>query len=43
MEQRRHLQRSEGYTLYVDGNAVFTSDKLAHLIYDPASGTVEVA
>lgn len=33
----------KGYTLYVDGNAVFTSDKLAHLIYDPASGTVEVA
>ena len=32
----------KGYTLYVDGNAVFTSDKLAHLIYDPASGTVEV-
>ena len=26
----------KGYTLYVDGNAVFTSDKLAHLIYDPA-------
>lgn len=33
----------KGYTLYVDGNAVLTSDKLAHLIYDPASGTVEVA
>ena len=33
----------KGYTLYVDGNAVFTSDKLAHLIYDPASGTVKVA
>ena len=32
----------QGYTLYLDGSAVFTSDKLAHLIYDPASGTVEV-
>lgn len=30
-----------GYTLYLDGKAVFTSDKLAHLIYDPTTGTVE--
>ena len=40
---RAELLESKGYTLYVDGDAVFTSDKLAHLIYDPASGTVEVA
>lgn len=32
----------KGYTLYLDGKAVFTSDKLAHLVYDPTTGTVEV-
>ncbi|WP_428859054.1 beta-L-arabinobiosidase HypBA2 [Bifidobacterium dentium] len=32
----------KGYTLYLDGSAVFTSDRLAHLIYDPTSGTIEV-
>ena len=32
----------KGYTLYLAGKPVFTSDKLAHLIYDPATGTVEV-
>ena len=31
----------KGYTLYLDGKAVFTSDKLAHLIYDPETGKVE--
>jgi beta-L-arabinobiosidase len=32
----------KGYTLYLDGKPVFTSDKLAHLIYDPATGRVNV-
>lgn len=33
----------KGYTLYLAGKPVFTSDRLAHLIYDPSTGAVEVA
>ena len=32
----------KGYTLYLGGKAVLTSDKLAHLVYDPSTGSVEV-
>lgn len=32
----------KGYTLYVNGEAAFTVDSLAHVIYDPATGEVEV-
>lgn len=39
---RRHYGGPAGYSLYVGGKLAFTSDKLAHLIYDPAAGTVEV-
>ena len=37
-----HYGGPAGYSLYVGGKLAFTSDKLAHLIYDPAAGTVEV-
>lgn len=32
----------EGYSLYIDGKRVFTSDKLTHIIYDSKTGTAEV-
>ncbi|MFT4198362.1 MAG: Ig-like domain-containing protein, partial [Pseudoxanthomonas sp.] len=32
-----------GYSLYLDGKLAFTVDRLAHLVYDPAAGTVEPA
>ena len=32
----------EGYSVFLDGKLAFTVDKLAHVVYDPASGTVEV-
>ena len=32
----------KGYTLYVDGKAVCTSDKLAHIVYDPSTGKATV-
>ena len=31
-----------GYSLYIDGEKAFTTDALAHVIYDPATGTAEV-
>ncbi|KFI92760.1 bacterial Ig-like domain-containing protein [Bifidobacterium saguini DSM 23967] len=38
-----HYGGPAGYSLYVGGKLAFTSDKLAHLIYDPSAGTVEDA
>lgn len=32
----------EGYSLYVDGQRVFTVDRLAHVTWDPATGDVSV-
>lgn len=32
----------EGYSVFLDGTLAFTVDKLSHVVYDPASGTVEV-
>ncbi len=31
----------KGYSLYVDGKLAFTVDRLAHVLYDPASGRVQ--
>ncbi len=33
----------KGYSLYLDGKLAFTVDRLAHVIYDPASGRVRAA
>lgn len=33
----------EGYSLYVSGKRVFTSDKLTHVIYDSATGQASVS
>ncbi|MBT1181461.1 FIVAR domain-containing protein [Bifidobacterium sp. CP2] len=32
----------KGYSAYVDNKLVFTSDKLAHVVYDPTTGKVDV-
>jgi hypothetical protein len=32
----------QGFSLYVDGQHAFTRDRLSHVIYDPATATVEV-
>ena len=32
----------EGYSVFLDGKLAFTVDKLSHVIYDPATGTVQV-
>lgn len=32
-----------GYSLYLDGKLAFSVDRLAHVVYDPASGTLELA
>lgn len=31
----------KGYSLYLDGHLAFTVDRLAHVLYDPASGRVQ--
>ena len=31
-----------GYSVFLDGELAFTVDDLAHVVYDPATGTVEV-
>ncbi|QNH17421.1 carbohydrate-binding protein [Xanthomonas sp. SS] len=31
----------KGYSLYLDGKLAFTVDRLAHVLYDPASGRVQ--
>lgn len=31
-----------GYSVFLDGELAFTVDRLAHVVYDPATGTVEV-
>ncbi|MBT1181462.1 Ig-like domain-containing protein [Bifidobacterium sp. CP2] len=36
-----HYGGPAGYSLYVGGKLAFTSNKLTHLIYDPATGAVE--
>ncbi|MDR6672023.1 hypothetical protein J2Y70_000611 [Xanthomonas translucens] len=33
----------KGYSVYLDGKLAFTVDRLAHVIYDPASGQVQAA
>ncbi|GGM55041.1 OmpL47-type beta-barrel domain-containing protein [Dactylosporangium sucinum] len=33
----------EGYSVYLDGQLAFTTDKLGKVVYDPATGTVEAA
>ncbi|WP_033004751.1 hypothetical protein, partial [Xanthomonas oryzae] len=33
----------KGYSVYLDGRLVFRVDRLAHVIYDPASGQVSSA
>ncbi|WEV53191.1 discoidin domain-containing protein [Bifidobacterium sp. ESL0704] len=35
-------QAPVGYTVYIGGKAAFTVDKLAHVIYDPATGEVQI-
>jgi len=37
----RYDHYPEGFSLYVDGKQAFTRERLAHLLYDPASGAVE--
>ncbi len=32
----------EGYSVFLDGRLAFTVDSLAHVVYDPQTGTVEV-
>ena len=32
-----------GYSVFVDGKLAFTVDRLAHVVYDPATGEVETA
>ncbi|WHE35744.1 Ig-like domain-containing protein [Microbacterium sp. BDGP8] len=32
----------EGYSIFLDGELAFTVDDLAHVVYDPATGEVEV-
>jgi hypothetical protein len=38
--QVRYAGYPEGFSLYVDGKPAFTRDRLAHVVYDPATGTV---
>ncbi len=33
----------KGYSVYLDGRLAFCVDRLAHVIYDPASGQVSAA
>jgi len=37
----RYAGHPEGFSLYLDGKLAFTRDRLGHVIYDPATGTVE--
>jgi hypothetical protein len=39
--QVRYSGYPEGFSLYVDGKRAFTRDHLSHVLYDPATGTVE--
>ncbi|OYC97783.1 OmpL47-type beta-barrel domain-containing protein [Microbacterium sp. Yaish 1] len=32
----------EGYSVFLDGELAFTVDDLAHVVYDPATGSVEI-
>lgn len=38
----RYAGYPEGFSLYIDGKQAFRRDGLAHVIFDPASGTAEV-
>jgi hypothetical protein len=31
----------EGFSLYIDGERIFTRERLTHIVYDPATATVE--
>lgn len=33
----------KGYSVFIDGKLAFTVDRLAHVVYDPASGRVDAA
>ena len=37
----RYNGSPEGFSLYIDGKHAFTRDHLAHVMYDPATGSVE--
>jgi hypothetical protein len=37
----RHYGGAKGYSAYLDGRLAFTVDRLAHVLYDPASGRVQ--
>ena len=39
--QVRYNDLPEGFSLYVDGKRVFTRQRLGHVLYDPATNTVE--
>ncbi|HVO24401.1 MAG TPA: hypothetical protein VMW56_12315 [Candidatus Margulisiibacteriota bacterium] len=39
--QVRYSGYPEGFSLYIDGKLAFTRDRLGHVVYDPATGTVE--
>ncbi len=41
-ETRYYDDLPEGYTLFIDGEKVLTMDRLSHVVFDPATGEVEV-
>ena len=41
-ETRYYEDLPEGYSLFVDGELVLTLDSLAHVVFDPATGEVEI-
>ena len=41
-ETRYYNDLPEGYTLFIDGEKVLTLDRLAHVVFDPATGEVTI-
>ena len=41
-ETRYYNDLPEGFSLFLDGELVLTLDSLAHVVYDPATGEVEI-
>ncbi|MBR3078154.1 MAG: discoidin domain-containing protein [Oscillospiraceae bacterium] len=41
-ETRWYSEMPEGYSLYIDGELVLTMDRLSHVVFDPATGEVDV-
>ena len=39
---RYYDELPEGYSLFIDGELVLTVDRLAHLVFDPATGEAEI-